>query len=357
LSSFPIPNIGGSWTQRVDYFFSKNSDPDFYLISKLKASAIKPYHNQFYFKEYPLLKRFRYRSIFLQIKKIAVQYDKLIIGIYDHVKIAKGLNEFIIENKLEKKIIPVFFQCGFSYEFDNREAESFYNGIDTLALLSNESYTYEKNKYLSYPSNIKILPNPIDYSKIRELNSDEISAIKNKLNIGNQIVYLWLSADRKKKGLDLVLNAWRSIAKNDKNKVLVVIGNKEPRAKQENVIFLGIKPNSEVYTYYSLADVYLFPTLWKEGFGLSLAEASASGCFIIASKQGAVAEVLAQVKNKILIDRVNFEEEWIKAINAAGKIVTESNYTQEFNKSFLSYPEWENEFRNIFNSIVERINN
>ena len=92
---------------------------------------------------------------------------------------------------------------------------------------------------------------------------------------------------------------------------------------------LGRIPHKELPKYYQMADVYLFPTLCQEGFGLSLAESLHCGCYPIASKLGGVPEVLQNGKFGKLIENPHFENEWKDEIEA----ILQSN-KKEFNNNF-----------------------
>jgi glycosyltransferase involved in cell wall biosynthesis len=57
------------------------------------------------------------------------------------------------------------------------------------------------------------------------------------------------------------------------------------------VIEVGFIPDAQMPTYYSLADVYVSPSL-LEGFGLPLAESLACETPVVAADAGAAAEVI-----------------------------------------------------------------
>ena len=60
--------------------------------------------------------------------------------------------------------------------------------------------------------------------------------------------------------------------------------------KDPNVKCLGFVPNSDLKLIYNLATLYCQPS-FSEGFGLPLLEAMQSGCPIVYSSQGCVAEI------------------------------------------------------------------
>src|SRR5204863_670546 len=59
----------------------------------------------------------------------------------------------------------------------------------------------------------------------------------------------------------------------------------------DRVIEAGYVPDEHLPDYYSLADVYVSPSL-MEGFGLTLAEALACETPVVAAEAGSVAEVV-----------------------------------------------------------------
>ncbi|MBF0564728.1 MAG: glycosyltransferase family 4 protein [Nitrospirae bacterium] len=61
----------------------------------------------------------------------------------------------------------------------------------------------------------------------------------------------------------------------------------------ELVIFTGSLPNDEVAAYYNLAEIALFPSIADEAFGISIAEAMASGLSVVATGVGGIPEVLS----------------------------------------------------------------
>jgi glycosyltransferase involved in cell wall biosynthesis len=62
---------------------------------------------------------------------------------------------------------------------------------------------------------------------------------------------------------------------------------------KEQVVFTGMVPDKDIPALYSLADAFVFPTLY-EGFGLAPLEAMACGTPVIASRVGSLPEVLDQ---------------------------------------------------------------
>jgi L-malate glycosyltransferase len=84
--------------------------------------------------------------------------------------------------------------------------------------------------------------------------------------------------------------------------------------KIEGVHYFGRIPNDKLPEYLQTTDCYLFPTLWHEGFGMSLIEALHCGNYCIASSIGGVPEVLQYGKLGKLIVNPHFVKEWEQAM-------------------------------------------
>ncbi len=96
----------------------------------------------------------------------------------------------------------------------------------------------------------------------------------------------------------------------DKNLHLVIAGNRgwqwsdiyeevERLGLQGRIIFLGYLSREDLVSLYSLAQVFVFPSLY-EGFGLPVLEAMQSGCPVVTSKTSSLPEVAGEAA--ILVD-------------------------------------------------------
>jgi len=61
----------------------------------------------------------------------------------------------------------------------------------------------------------------------------------------------------------------------------------------KRIIRLGLVPTEDLVSIYSLATVFVMPSLY-EGFGLPILEAMSCGCPVVASKGGSLAEVVGE---------------------------------------------------------------
>lgn len=132
---------------------------------------------------------------------------------------------------------------------------------------------------LGYNNPITIIPNGIDLS--------EISSIKNSYGSKKAI---FLSRIHPKKGIELLLEAWRTI--DTKGWTLEIAGNGDHdyvnnlvlSAKDlTNVHFVGAKYGDDKWDFLRSADVMVLPT-FSENFGIVVAEALAVGLPVITTK-------------------------------------------------------------------------
>ena len=101
---------------------------------------------------------------------------------------------------------------------------------------------------------------------------------------------LFVGRNEKRKGLNVLLDAFGEVASAVPGSRLVVIGEGYgPGAVQAaggargDVTWLGFVGNDELASYYSAADVFCSPALGGESFGIVLIEAMASGTPVVAS--------------------------------------------------------------------------
>lgn len=120
-------------------------------------------------------------------------------------------------------------------------------------------------------------------SKIRE-------ELRSNMQISNDtVVYIFLGRLKREKGIYELLAAFNQLTVEAPNAVLLLVGKDEENCIEslpnysnihigKNLIFYGFTPRPE--DLYRAADVYVLPT-YREGFGLSILEASCSGLPVI----------------------------------------------------------------------------
>lgn len=134
-------------------------------------------------------------------------------------------------------------------------------------------------QYLGFKTPIHIIPNGIDLNDIKGM----------KKNYGTKKI-VFLSRIHPKKGVELLLEAWRN--SNTNGWVLEIAGNGDENyienlnqsAKDlKNVNFVGAKYGQEKWDFLRSADVMILPT-HSENFGIVVAEALAIGVPVVTTQ-------------------------------------------------------------------------
>ena len=167
------------------------------------------------------------------------------------------------------------------------------------------------------------------------------------------------------KGVDILIKAFNEVRKKNNNVSLTIVGDGEEREKlielsekleiRDKVKFVGRQTN--VIEWLDKSDIFVYPSIWEEGFGISVVEAMARGCIPITFKRGALPEIIENNKNGILVDEINVEklasaieqiiimdkDEKIKLINSAKATAIKFSINNMLDKL-------RNEYTNLINS-------
>ena len=321
LSQYPLPYSKiGSWTNMYKNYLQGQHQIDYIICEKPEQQfpgiQYKVVENTLLLKvRRRLLKYFRIGFIDALEKIIDENKgEKFIIQLVDNFKIVVRINELLKQKGIRDNCIIQVFYHGFAPFIDIHKYKNFYETIDELVLLTKDSYHAHKAFYTVFPVKISILPNGIDTKKFHLPEPSVKESLKKSFGYEGKKVFIWCSQDRPKKGLSLILEAWKKIYAKHDNIVLLIVGAKR-ETDVDGVVFIGKVPNDSLPEYYQMSDCYLFPTLCHEGFGLTLVEALNCGCYCIASNAGGVPEVLHYGKYGKLIENPNFVSDWEKAIN------------------------------------------
>lgn len=318
VSQVPLPfSEIGSWTTLYKNYLRGSHQID-YIVCESPSQPLENVQygivsNSLRIKIKKKLKKNKFLGYLDALEQLIDPNEKYIIQIVDNFGIVKPLLALLETKKWRSNCYLQFFYHGFPPFFENFDGRWFFKAIDEMVLLTNDSYQAHKNYYTILPTRFSVLHNGIDTSKFYPLSPIEKQKMKESKGVLGEKVFVWCSQDRPKKGLHLLLDAWKRVYDKKQNMVLWVIGC-EPKSPIEGVHYLGRIANDELASYFQASDCYLFPTLCHEGFSLSLIEALHCGNYCIASSIGGVPEVLQYGKLGQLIEKPHFVSEWEKAI-------------------------------------------
>ncbi len=76
-----------------------------------------------------------------------------------------------------------------------------------------------------------------------------------------------------------------------------------PSNVASQVSFIGNVPHSQVINYFQDADVFIFPSVWDEPFGIPIVEAMATGVPVVATRVGGITEIVEDGKTGLFVER------------------------------------------------------
>ncbi|MBQ9558569.1 MAG: glycosyltransferase [Bacteroidaceae bacterium] len=178
----------------------------------------------------------------------------------------------------------------------------FFKSIDRLTVKLNTELLADGRPQARYlaeqgilkPSQIQVLANGsicgIDLERFRFDEQTRIQ-MRQTLNISEKVVYIFLGRLKRDKGIQELLEAFNNLATECPNAVLLLVGRDEQSChswlpkyanlrENENVIFYGFTPRPN--DLLMAGDVFCLPS-YREGFGLSVLEASCLGLPVICS--------------------------------------------------------------------------
>lgn len=124
------------------------------------------------------------------------------------------------------------------------------------------------------------------------------------------------------KNLDMLIHAYKSIAKIEKNVRLVLVGDgpesAQIAARVPNAILCGMRVGNDLAEHYASADLFIFPSK-TETFGNVTLEAMASGLPIVAYDYAAAAQYVTSGHNGMLVS-LDQDECFDKAVIALHKV-------------------------------------
>lgn len=147
---------------------------------------------------------------------------------------------------------------------------------------------------------IKVVHLGVDHS-FRRACREEIEAVRSKYRLDSPFV-LYLGGLAVHKNVPTLIRSFSSVKERNPDHKLVITGTKrwgyaevfkeiERSGLQNDVIFLGYVPDSDLPALYSAADVFVNPSIY-EGFGLPTLEAMACGTPVVSSNTSSFPEVV-----------------------------------------------------------------
>lgn len=158
------------------------------------------------------------------------------------------------------------------------------------------------------------LPNGVDINTFQP--GIEPGWVRPHYNLGDKIVLLFVAALDKAhyfKGLEHLLVAFQRLDRTKYSLIVVGDGNLKDHyirlsrtlGIEQNMIFAGRVPDSQLHNYYRDSDIVILPSTGIESFGMVLIEGMACGKPVIASNLPGMRTVVDDNTNGLLVDPGN----------------------------------------------------
>jgi len=168
----------------------------------------------------------------------------------------------------------------------------------------------------------------------------EKDEFKQKLSIKNKKVILYVGQLIRRKGVRYLIEAYGKLKRDYKDVCLMLVGDgplrielEESCAKHQikDVHFLGNKSYEELPKYYSMADIFVLPTL-EDVWGLVVNEAMACGLPVITTKAaGCAVDLIVPGENGFIVDEANAGQ----LCSAMRKIISDETIARKMGKKSL----------------------
>ena len=207
----------------------------------------------------------------------------------------------------------------FKFRFNRWEVELLKRCTYLIVINNNNFHDFENN-YPFLKGKVRLVFNGIDTNMFRRFENPDV---KNELNINTDRILLFTGRIEKEKGVHKIIQIFLKLIEEFPDSILLILG--EGNMKNElvewvrmndlegHIMFLGKVPYERLPEYYSLAKIFIFPTLRYEGLPYNLIEALSCGCVVIASKRGGITSIIESEHNGVLIDPLD-ENDILSAI-------------------------------------------
>jgi glycosyltransferase involved in cell wall biosynthesis len=140
--------------------------------------------------------------------------------------------------------------------------------------------------------------------------------LKKELGIEDKIVVLYVGRLVPQKGVDYLIKAFSKVLQENSRVVLVIVGEGPLKSDlldlvdklkiRNHVIFLKAVPYNRIHKIHAMSDITVLPSIptksWMEQFGYVLIEAMACGKPIVASRCGAIPEIVIDNETGFLVE-------------------------------------------------------
>lgn len=169
-----------------------------------------------------------------------------------------------------------------------------------------------------------IIPNGVDSRRFRPAPGGAEGALRRRLGVTGSPVYLTVGGVEPRKNSIVLLRAFLEVRRRLPGAQLIIAGGEtlfdyapyqrefqaiardaglfsEHEGEGSALVLAGVLPDEVMPALYRIADAFVFPSI-REGFGIALLEAMASGVPVVSSAQPPFTEFLTDGESALLVD-------------------------------------------------------
>lgn len=301
--------IGGMYIHRFKYWFNRqNNLADGAILPNLKKNKL------LWFQVPPFI-----ISEFFSIARIVKKYK--IDTIHAHWTIPQGLLAVLYKKIFRKNVKIICTSHGgdiFGLRKLNFLKRWVVNNSDYVTVVSNAIKEEFMRLGIKDKTKLKVIPMGVDTTLFNPDKYDE--SIKKKYDIDGPFL-LFVGRLSEKKGVKYLIDAMPNIVEKFPKTKLLIIGDGEDKEElisqakragllDKNIIFTGAIHNNKLPYFYATADIFIGPSIIaksgdREGLPVTLMEAMASGCIVVATDLEGNSDLIDIGQNGFLVEQKN----------------------------------------------------
>lgn len=361
----PVPDVsGGAVEHLITHIILQNEiNPKYYFYlftvyeKKLELYTLK--FTKFIFTK-KWRKNFFKRSFsfilnyFFKISKSNFRFNFMANEIARNIPVNVDLllmeNDLDILRALKPKLnkLPIIFHLHNDFDTFNEKQKTSASmnwtirNVDKIWVVSN--YLEQHIKTIFPFAKVDTFENCIDSENYKNTDID-VSNIKNSFDIkDNDFIILYSGRIIQQKGILELIKACTYLPENIQYKLIIVGDTKSAPKKylkqlytsaekiKNKVIFTGYVPHNKMQLLYYISDIVVIPSLWQEAFCLSALEAVCNSKPCIASRSGALINVL----NSSCADFIDLTTDFSKNLSQSiYRLYKDENLRIEMSKNAL----------------------
>lgn len=314
----PIPPVKGGAVENLIYNFARivgqNQDfeVDIYGIGEEKERIpnvhMSYYTSKFYFKYIKVPPRIRNK--FKLNPYLIYVCNCLKKNIYDYVVVENRFSYLSRVRKCTNAKVCLHMHNSHLQPY-TKEKEQALDNCDMVITVSEFVKREIVNSYPRIQAKIIVWYNGIDVEKFsKAVSVRKIQTIRDKYKIKSEdIVIAYTGRIIKEKGVFELIKAFQYVRKSlNRDCKLMLIGASwycdvakkteyqkkifdEAKKTESDIVFTGYIDNDDLPEYLKVADILVYPSLWKEPFGLTIVEGMCTGKPVISLANGGIPEI------------------------------------------------------------------